>query len=97
VGVKRRELLTEEQAKKNRKEKPAPEMLESEITALEDMGLRRIDVPDTELAELGKRRAQTVQDLLLASGEIEPARVFVITAPPAPNDAGVVRMDLSLQ
>ena len=91
------QLLTEEQAKKNRKDKPAPEMLESEITALEDMVLPRIDVPDTELAELGKRRAQTVQDLLLASGEIEPARVFVITAPPAPNDAGLVRMDLSLR
>jgi hypothetical protein len=38
-----------------------------------------------------------VQDLLLASGEIEPARVFVITGEPAPNEAGLVRMDLSLR
>jgi hypothetical protein len=92
-----KKLLTEEQAKQSRKEKPAPEMLEAEITTLEDLVLPGIDVPDTELAELGKRRAQKVQDLLLASGEIEPGRVFVITAPPAPNDAGNVRMDLSLR
>jgi hypothetical protein len=89
--------LTEEQAKQNRKAKPAAEMLETEITALEDLVLPGIEVPETELAELGKRRAQTVQDLLLASGEIEPGRVFVITAPPAPIDAGMVRMDLSLR
>jgi hypothetical protein len=90
-------LLTEEQAKQSRKAKPAPEMLETEITALEDLVLPGIEVPETELAELGKRRAQTVQGLLLASGEIEPGRVFVITAPPAPIDAGMVRMDLSLR
>jgi hypothetical protein len=92
-----KQLLTEEQVKLSRKEKPAPEMLESEITTLEDLVLPGIEVPDAELAELGRQRAQVVQDLLLASGEIAPARVFVITAPPAPNDAGTVRMDLSLR
>ncbi len=90
------QIIAEDVAKKNRKG-PEPEMLESEITALEDLVLPHIEVPDTDLAELGRQRAQTVQDLLLASGEIEPARVFVITAPPAPNEGGLIRMDLSLR
>ncbi len=90
-------IIEEDVAKKNRKERPKAEMLESEITALEDFVLPNMEVPDTDLAELGRQRAQTVQDLLLASGEIEPARVFVITAPPAPNDGGMIRMDLSLR
>ncbi len=90
-------VISKDEAKQLRKDEPAPEMLETAITALEDRVLPTIEVPDTALAELGKRRAQTVQDLLLASGDIEPARVFVITAPPAPDDGGLIRMDLSLR
>jgi hypothetical protein len=91
------QVITEEEAKANRKKRPKPEELEFEITALEDVVLPTVEVPDTELAELGRERAQAVQNLLLASGEIEPARVFVITGEPAPNDGGLVRMDLSLR
>ena len=91
------QLLTEDEAKANRKKRPKPEELEFEITALEDVVLPKVEVPDTELAELGRERAQAVQNLLLASGEIEPARVFVITGEPAPNEGGLVRMDLSLR
>jgi hypothetical protein len=91
------QVITEEEAKANRKKRPKPEELEFEITALEDVVLPKVEVPDTELAELGRERAQAVQNLLLASGEIEPARVFVIRGEPAPNDGGLVRMDLSLR
>jgi hypothetical protein len=89
------QVITEDEAKENRKKKP--EDLELEITALEDKVKPTLEVPDTALADLGRQRAQVVQDLLLASGEIEPARVFVITGEPAPNEAGLVRMDLSLR
>jgi uncharacterized protein involved in outer membrane biogenesis len=91
------QVVTEEEAKVNRKKRPKPEELEFEITALEDVVLPKVEVPETELADLGRERAQAVQNLLLASGEIEPARVFVITGEPAPNEGGLVRMDLSLR
>lgn len=90
-------VITADEAKQNRKQKLEPEMLEPTITALENLVLPRIEVPDTDLADLGKRRAQVVQDLLLSSGEIEPGRVFLITAPPAPSEGGLIRMDLSLR
>ncbi len=90
-------VITEDEAKQNRKTRPKAEELETKITALTDLVLPGIEVPDTELAELGRQRAQVVQDLLLASGEIEPARVFVITSENAPSDGGMVRMDLSLR
>lgn len=90
-------VITEDEATQHRRQKPEPEMLETEITALEDLVLPKIAVPDTDLADLGKQRAQVVQNLLLSSGEIEPGRVFLITAPPAPNEGGSIRMDLSLR
>ena len=91
------QIVTEDEAKENRKKVSKAEDIETEITSLEDLVLPKIEVPDTGLAELGKRRAQVVQDLLLASGEIEPARVFVIAGEAAANDGGLVRMDLSLR
>jgi hypothetical protein len=91
------QAITEEEAKENRKKRPKAEELETEIKSLEGTVLPQVDVPDTALADLGKQRAQAVQDLLLASGEIEPARVFVITSEGAPSDGGLVRMDLSLR
>ena len=91
------QLITEDEAKANRKKRPKPEEIEFEITALEDVVLPQVEVPDTDLADLGRQRAQVVQDLLLASGEIEPARVFVITGEAAPNEGGLVRMDLALR
>jgi hypothetical protein len=91
------QVITEEVAKENRKKVSKAEDIEFEITALEDLVLPKVQVPDTSLAELGRQRAQVVQDLLLASGEIEPARVFVITGEPAPSEGGLVRMDLSLR
>jgi hypothetical protein len=91
------QVITEEEAQANRKKRPKAEDLEFEITALEDVVMPKVAVPDTALADLGRQRAQVVQNLLLASGEIEPARVFVITGEPATNDGGLVRMDLSLR
>jgi hypothetical protein len=91
------QIITEEEAQANRKKRPKAEELEFEITALEDVVKPKVAVPDTALAELGRQRAQVVQNLLLASGEIEPARVFVITGEPATSDGGLVRMDLSLR
>ena len=91
------QIITEEEAQANRKKRPKAEDIEFEITALEDAVMPKVTVADTALADLGRQRAQIVQNLLLASGEIEPARVFVITGEPAKNEGGLVRMDLSLR
>ena len=64
---------------------------------LEDLALPTIEVADTVLADLGKARAQKVQELLLGSGDIDPSRLFIVNAGPAPGDAGLVRMDLALR
>jgi Domain of Unknown Function (DUF748) len=92
-------VLPEEAKEKGRKadKPPEPEMLETEITTLTDLALPTIEVPDTMLADLGKARAQKVQDLLLGAGDIEPGRLFIINAGPAPGEGEFVRMDLSLR
>ncbi len=60
------QVITEDEAKANRKKRPKAEEIEFEITALEDLVRPKVEVPDTDLAELGRRRAQVVQELLLA-------------------------------
>ncbi len=54
-----------------------------------------IVVTDQDLQQLGKGRAEAVQAALLDGGQINPTRIFVVTAPPA--DAPAVRMTLSLR
>lgn len=76
---------------------PPPEELDAQITTLRDAALTTIQVPETDLAQLGKERAQKVQDLLLGPGDIDPSRLFIINAGPAPIAEGLVRMDLSLR
>jgi len=76
---------------------PAPEELEAQLATLRDAALPTIEVPETDLAQLGKSRAQKVQDLLLDAGDIDPSRLFIINSGPAPKDGGLVRMDLSLR
>jgi hypothetical protein len=92
-------VLPEEGKEKGRKGDKAPEadVLETEIKALQDLALPTIEVPETGLADLGKARAQKVQDLILGAGDIEPARLFIINAGPAPTDGALVRMELSMR
>jgi hypothetical protein len=95
--VKQAGLLPQDD-KELKSDKPPPaEELEPEIKKLEDLALPTVEVPETALADLGKARAQKVQELLLGSGEIDPSRLFIVNAGPAPGDAGLVRMDLSLR
>ena len=92
-------VLPEASKEKGRKadKPPEPEILEAEITTLQDLALPTIEVPDTDLADLGKARAQKVQDLLLSAGDIEPGRLFIINAGPAPTEGELVRMELSMR
>ncbi|HKT73692.1 MAG TPA: DUF748 domain-containing protein [Steroidobacteraceae bacterium] len=67
------------------------------IADLQGPLLQNITVADSQLEGLGKRRAQAIQDALLGSGEIDPARVFVIGAASKPPDGDKVRVELSLK
>jgi hypothetical protein len=63
--------------------------------------LERIKVDDTQLQNLGTRRAHAVQDALLHGTNIDPARIFLInatTAAAAPTAPGnTVRLELALK
>jgi uncharacterized protein involved in outer membrane biogenesis len=52
---------------------------------------------EDDLEALGKLRSQAVQDVLLASGEIEPSRIFVIGAKPQSGATDKVRLEMSLK
>lgn len=52
---------------------------------------------EAELGELARARAEAVRSALLASGEIDPKRVFVIGAKPVAPVQGMVRAELALK
>jgi uncharacterized protein involved in outer membrane biogenesis len=54
-------------------------------------------VVERDLEELAQARARAIQDALLASGEIEPARVFLLGASSSAPSDGKVRVALSLK
>jgi hypothetical protein len=58
--------------------------------------LGHIQVPDSDLEALGKQRAQAIQDALVA-GKVEPARLFIVNAPPKPQSGDKVKVELSLK
>ena len=52
---------------------------------------------DAELQSLAERRATALQQALLASGQIDPARVFLVVNGKAESKDGAARLELSLQ
>jgi hypothetical protein len=59
--------------------------------------LRNAFLPsNTELAALGSVRATAVRDALLAKGDIDPARVFLVTGQAGSLANGAVRLELKL-
>jgi hypothetical protein len=71
--------------------------LETAIAQLEEQILPRVLIDEVMFADLGKTRAEDVRQRLLGNGELDPARVFIISGGEAANDNGSVRMDLSLR
>ena len=59
--------------------------------------LERYAVGEEELEDLGRRRALAIQDLLFATRELDPVRVFVVDGKPAAADAQQLRVDLQLK
>lgn len=67
------------------------------IAALDDALTARIEVAESDLEDLGRQRAQAVQEVLLGSGEVDTARLFVINAPPISATGATVRLEMSLK
>jgi hypothetical protein len=70
---------------------------EPAINDLDAALISHIDVPDTDLVTLGKDRARAIQDALLADGQIEPARVFIVDAPQKPASGSKVKVEMSVK
>jgi hypothetical protein len=64
---------------------------------LESALAAKLAVTESDLEQLGKLRAQAIQDVLLADGIIDPSRVFVIGSNPQPANATLVRLEMSLK
>ena len=104
-------LLLEQYRESLGKEAPLPESVqavqaakgketppyEPAINDLDAALISHIDVPDTDLVTLGKDRARAIQDALLADGQIEPARVFIVDAPQKPASGGKVKVEMSVK
>jgi hypothetical protein len=56
-----------------------------------------IQVPDSDLEELGKERARAIQQALVSDGKVDPQRVFIVNAPPKPESGERVTVELAVK
>jgi uncharacterized protein DUF748 len=66
------------------------------IADLEAALLGHIQVADADLEQLGRSRASAIQSALLAGGQIDPARVFIVNAAPKPDTGDTVKVELAV-
>jgi len=66
------------------------------ITDLQTALVGHIAVPDGDLETLGKDRAQAIQHALVADGQIEASRVFIVNAPQKPDSGETVKVELAI-
>ena len=74
-----------------------PEGFAAANAALEADWLGRNPATPEQLEALGKARGQAIQEALLGSGEVDAARVFLISADSQPPGASRVKLELSLK
>jgi len=76
---------------------PAPEAVDAAITALTAALSSGGGAPEADLKALGQARAHAIQDALLASGQIDPSRVFLVAVEPTAATESKVRVELRLK
>ena len=84
------------QAVQSAKRKEAPPY-EQAINDLDAALISHIEVSDDDLVALGKDRAKVIQDALLAGGEVDPSRVFIVDAPPKPESGDKVKVEMAVK
>ncbi|HXZ59940.1 MAG TPA: DUF748 domain-containing protein [Steroidobacteraceae bacterium] len=70
--------------------------VDAAVADLEAALVNHIEVPDSDLDALGRARAQGIQTALLAGGQIDPARVFIVNAAPKPDSGDTVKVELAV-
>jgi hypothetical protein len=65
--------------------------------SLEAALLANRPVSERELEELGAARGRAIQDVLLGSGALDPARVFLVRTPGGPKTGEKVKAELALK
>ncbi len=70
---------------------------EQAINDLDAALISKIEVPETDLVTLGKDRARAIQEALLADGQIEPARVFIVDAPQKADSGDKIKVEMSVK
>lgn len=70
---------------------------QAEAEWLRQQLLARYQPGDDELIQLGRARADAIQDALLGGGELAPERVFVSTSKAPVAHEGAVRLELGLE
>ncbi len=71
--------------------------LEPAIADLKAAILAHAQPDQAELDALGKARAKAIEDALLAGGQIDPGRVFVVNTPAKPQSGAKVAVEMALK
>ena len=79
-----------------KKKERTPESLAAANAALEAEFMAKHPVTPEALEALGKARAQSIQEALLGGGQVDPGRVFLISADAKPPAAGETKVKLEL-
>jgi hypothetical protein len=77
--------------------KNKPDVVAAKIDFLTQALHEHVAVTDADLHDLAEKRAANVQQALLASTQVAPDRVFLVVNDKAKNEAGMVRLELSLR
>jgi hypothetical protein len=77
--------------------KTKPELAAAQVDFLSQELHRHIAIADGDLTTLGQQRAQAVQRALLTDTQIDPERVFLAVSDKAKQEAGMVRLELTLK
>jgi hypothetical protein len=76
--------------------KKEPDALAAANADLESALIGHAQVPDTDLDKLGRARAGAIQNALLADGQVDPGRVFIVDAQPKPDSGDTVKVELAV-
>jgi hypothetical protein len=67
------------------------------IEALDSALAGKVEVAQADLENLGKERAKAIQDALLADGQIDPGRVFIVVGKSKDDSGPKVKVELALK
>ncbi len=76
--------------------KKEPDALTAANADLESALIGHAQVPDADLDKLGRARAGAIQNALLADGQVDPGRVFIVEAQPKPDSGDSVKVELAV-